>query len=128
MNCKDLLDVYFSLTKRFDFLWNFYTFFVVALGGYLISGPNKTFSEVDKLIIIVGYSLFVIMNIIGLVITSRSLRTVSNAIYYCVGEDQKTDFTVVRVLVRRNHHLDSVATFIVHGAMLTLVVMLVYSR
>jgi hypothetical protein len=124
MNLKDLIDIYFKLTNRFDFLWNFYTFFVIAMGGYFISNKAElilTFPE--KMILIAGYVFFVGMNIAGLVITSGSLKSVSNVIYYMATEP--SDVAIVRNLVRKNHGIDNVATFLIHGMMLLLFITLV---
>lgn len=124
MNLKDLIDIYFKLMNRFDFLWNFYTFFVIAIGGYFISNKAElilTFPE--KIILIAGYVFFVSMNIAGLVITSGSLKSVSNVIYYMATEP--SDVAIVRNLVRKNHGIDNIATFLIHGMMLLLFVTLV---
>ncbi|OQW93076.1 MAG: hypothetical protein BWK79_13035, partial [Beggiatoa sp. IS2] len=119
MNLKELIDIYFKLTNRFDFLWNFYTFFVIAMGGYFISNKAElilTFPE--KMVLIVGYGLFASMNVAGLVITSGSLKAVANIIYYMATEP--SDMAIVRNLVRKNHGMDNIATFLIHGTMLLL--------
>lgn len=126
MSIKDMLDIYFKLTTRFDFLWNFYTFFVVAFGGYFISNKTElilTFQE--KSILIGGYMFFISMNVAGLVITSNSLKAVADAIFYMATEPD--DIIVVRKLVRKNHSLDNVATFSIHTGMLLLFSWLILS-
>jgi hypothetical protein len=114
-----MLDIYFKLTNRFDFLWNFYTFFVIALGGYFISNKGElilTFYE--KAILIGGYAFFISMNIAGLVITSNSLKAVADVIFYTATEPN--DIVIVRKLVRKNHGLDNLVTLVVHAGMLAL--------
>ncbi len=125
MSCKDLLDIYFKLTTRFDFLWNFYTFFVIALGGYILAKDEVTWTFDNKIAILAGYSLFVMMNIFALIVTSKALRATAEAIYQCLATSEPRDISVVRVLVRRNHHLDNLATFSIHGIMLMLVITLI---
>ncbi len=125
MSCKDLLDIYFRLTTRFDFLWNFYTFFVIALSGYILTKHEVSWTVDNKIAILAGYSLFVMMNIFALIATSKALRATAEAIYQCLATSEPRDISVVRVLVRRNHHLDNLATFGVHSVMLVLVIALI---
>jgi len=64
------------------------------------------------------------MNIAGLVITSNSLKAVADAIFYMVAEPN--DIIIVRKLVRKNHSLDNLATFVIHAGMLALFSGLIY--
>jgi hypothetical protein len=124
MNLKELIDIYFKLNNRFDFLWNFYTFFIIAIGSYFISNKMElmfTFSE--KVILIAGYLFFISMNIAGLVITSGSLKAVAEVIHYMA--THPSDAAIVRNLVRKNHGLDNIVTFLIHGIMLSLFITLV---
>ena len=126
MNLKDMLDIYFKLTNRFDFLWNFYTFFVIAMGGYFISNKSELILTLpEKAILIAGYAFFISMNVAGLIITSNSLKAVAEVIYYMATNPD--DIIVVRNVVRKNHALDNIVTLTIHTGMLLLFIALVIS-
>ncbi|OQW95114.1 MAG: hypothetical protein BWK79_03545 [Beggiatoa sp. IS2] len=125
MNSKELLDIYFKLTDRFDFLWNFYTFFIIALGSYFLSNKSDlVLASTDRIVLLTGYLLFVSMNVGALFITIKALQAVADAIYR-VTETAPDEFTLICVLVRRSHSLYKVATIVVHSVMFCLIAGLV---
>lgn len=127
MNSKELLDIYLKLTGRFDFLWNFYTFFIIALGGYFLSNKSDlVLTFIDRTVFLTGYLLFVTMNVGALFITIKALQAIADAIYRMT-ETQPDEFAVVCVLVRRSHFLYKIATIVVHGTMFCLITWLIVS-
>lgn len=127
MNPRDLMDIYLKLMNRLDFLWNFYTFFIIALGGYFLSNKSElvlTFN--DKVVLLGGYILFVSMNVGGLFITIKALQAVADAVYH-TAEASPGDLTVVRALVHKSHFLYKLSTVVVHAVMLCLIMWLVLS-
>ncbi len=126
MTTKDLLEIYFKLNDRFDFLWNFYAVFILALGSYLLSENAQALGSAEKIILICGYLLFVFMNIYGLLVTSHSLRITAKEIYQMVTES--SELIVVTSIVRKNHSMDKFAAFFIHGALLPLFIWVVLVR
>lgn len=126
MTTKELLEVYFKLNDRFDFLWNFYTVFIVALGGYLLSEDTQVLDDSQKIILICGYLLFTFMNIYGLLVTSHSLRITAKEIYRTVTDT--SELAIVTSTVRKNHAMDKWAAFLIHGTLLPLFIWVVLSK
>lgn len=65
MTTKDIADLFVAAVGKIEFYWNFYTVTVLALIGWLASS-DATLTLPLKLLITVGYAVFVLMNIIGL--------------------------------------------------------------
>ena len=65
MDTKDIADLLVAAIGKVEFYWNFYTVTVLALIGWLASN-DTTLTLTLKLLITVGYAVFVLMNIIGI--------------------------------------------------------------
>ena len=65
MDFKDVADLFVSATDKIEFYWNFYVVMLIALIGWLLS-TKRPFSLSVKLLISVGYVIFVAMNLLGL--------------------------------------------------------------
>jgi hypothetical protein len=65
METKDIAELFIIATGKIEFYWNFYTVTLLVLIGWLIS-TKKRLSPGLKCLITVGYLLFAIMNILGL--------------------------------------------------------------
>ncbi len=65
MELKDIADLFIAATGKVEFYWNFYTVTLLALIGWFAS-IKKGIALRLKLLITVGYLLFVFMNLIGL--------------------------------------------------------------
>ena len=65
METKDIADLFIIATEKIEFYWNFYTVTLLALIGWLIS-TKKQLRLGLKCLITMGYLLFALMNIFGL--------------------------------------------------------------
>ena len=65
METKDIADLFITATGKIEFYWNFYTVTVLALIGWLVSTKNPLAPQL-KVLISIGYLVFVFMNIKGL--------------------------------------------------------------
>jgi fucose 4-O-acetylase-like acetyltransferase len=65
MEAKDVADLFITATDKIEFYWNFYVVMLIALIGWLVS-TKRPLSTSLKLLITVGYLVFVSMNILAL--------------------------------------------------------------
>lgn len=65
MELKDIVQLFITVTTRVDFYWNFYVVTLLALIGWMFS-TKKPMTTHLKLLITVGYIVFVSMNLVGL--------------------------------------------------------------
>ncbi len=65
MAAEDVADLFITATDKIEFYWNFYVVMLIALIGWLVS-TKRPLSISLKLLITVGYLVFVSMNILGL--------------------------------------------------------------
>jgi hypothetical protein len=66
MDAKDVAQLFIAATDKIQFYWNFYVVMLIALIGWLVS-TKSTLTISLKLLLTVGYLVFVAMNIVGLV-------------------------------------------------------------
>ena len=65
MDTKEIADSFITAAGKIEFYWNFYAITLIALIGWLVS-TKKVLGPRLKLLISVGYLVFVFMNIMGL--------------------------------------------------------------
>jgi hypothetical protein len=65
METKDIAELFIAATGKIEFYWNFYTVTLLVLIGWLIS-TKKILRPGLKCLITVGYLIFALMNILGL--------------------------------------------------------------
>jgi hypothetical protein len=65
MDAKDVAQLFIAATDKIQFYWNFYVVMLIALIGWLVS-TQSTLNFSLKLLITVGYLVFVVMNLVGL--------------------------------------------------------------
>lgn len=65
MDVKDCAQLFISAIARIDFYWNFYVVMLLAFNGWLFSARHP-FTTRLKILITVGYLVFVGMNLMGL--------------------------------------------------------------
>jgi len=65
MEVKDCAQLFLAAIARVDFYWNFYVVMLLAFNGWMFS-TRIPFTTRLKILITVGYLVFVCMNLIGL--------------------------------------------------------------
>ena len=126
MQLKDLIDLQMKLDERFVFFWNFYIIFVTATLGFIFT-QVKQMTDPLRGILILGYFIFIGMNILGLSSVNK-LQIATNAEIKRQSNFYPDTITFINNLCFRNYKKERKWIFIVHLLSGLIVVSIILNR
>lgn len=101
MNAKDIADLLVMAIGKIEFYWNFYTVTMLALLGWLISTDSPV-TLLLKLLITIGYIIFVLMNVIGLISSYSIAETLQQDLLNAIRAEPNQLANTQKILSKRS--------------------------
>jgi hypothetical protein len=127
METKELAELFITATGKIEFYWNFFTVTVLALIGWLAAG-NHVLTLRLKILVTVGYSLFVMMNIFGLLGSYEFAEALRLDLLASARNDADSLEHARRVLSERSFEQQKTLVFFIHAAVAAVVLFAVWGR
>jgi cytochrome b len=127
VEARDIADLFVTAIDKIEFYWNFYTVTLLALIGWLVT-TKQALDRGLKLLLSVGYLIFVAMNLTGLWGSYTLAEALRLDLLAATADQAQTIEHARNILAGRSMEAQRTLAFVIHGVLAMLVLGVIWLR